>query len=75
MSNWFTICGWVCVRKCAEVDDIIKQLKDSCGQGIEIDVSDVEQDQLEISVEGGSLFPTGYALGIEQFLESLGTFA
>ena len=75
MSNWYTICGWVRVRKCPEVDDIVKQLKDRCGLGIEIDVSDVEPDQLEISVEGGSLFPTGYVLGIEQLLESLGPFA
>jgi hypothetical protein len=74
MSNWFTICGWVRVRKCAEVDDLVKQLKDSCGQGIEIDVSDVEQDQLEIGVEGSSLFPMGHALGIEQLLEWLGPF-
>ena len=75
MSNWYTICGWVRVRKCTEVDDIVKQLKDRCGLGIEIDVSDVEPDQLEISVEGGSLFPTGYVLGIEELLESLGPFA
>jgi hypothetical protein len=75
MSNWFTICGWVPVRKCAEVEDIIKQLQDRCGQGIEIGAEDVESDQLEIGVEGGSLFPGGHALGIEQLLESLGPFA
>ena len=44
MSGWYTICGWVRVRKCVEVDDIIKQLQDRCGQGIEIDAEDVEPD-------------------------------
>ena len=75
MSSWYTICGWVRVRKCAEVEDIIKQLQDRCGQGIEIDAEDVESDQLEIGVEGGSLFATGYVLGIEELLGSLGPYA
>ena len=75
MSTWYSICGWIRVRKCAEVDDIIKQLGDRCGQGFEIDVSDVESDQLEICVEGGSFFPAGYVLGIEELLRSLGPFA
>ena len=75
MSSWFSICGWIRLNKCAEIDDIVKQLKDRCGQGIEIDVSDVAPDQLEISVEGGSLFPRAYVLGIEELLESLGPFA
>jgi hypothetical protein len=75
MSSWFSICGWIRLNKGAEVDDIVRQLKDRCGQGIEIDVSDVEPDQLEISVEGGSLFPRGYVLGIEELLQSLGPFA
>jgi hypothetical protein len=75
MSSRFSICGWIRLNKCAEVDDIVKQLKERCGLGIEIDVSDVEPDQLEISVEGGSLFPRGYVLGIEELLESLGPFA
>jgi hypothetical protein len=75
MSSWYTICGWVRVRKCAEVEDIIKQLQDRRGQGIEIDAEDVEIDQLEISVEGGSLFPRGYVLGIEELLEALGPYA
>ena len=74
MSSWFTICGWVRVRKCAEVEDIIKQLQDRCGQGIEIDAEDVEADQLEIGVEGGSLFAEGYVLGIEELLDSLGPY-
>jgi hypothetical protein len=63
MSTWYSICGWVRVRKCAEVEDILRQLGDRCGQGIKIDVSDVETDQLEISVEGGSLFPKGTCSG------------
>ena len=75
MSSWYTICGWVRVRKCAEVQDIIKQLQDRYGQGIEIDAEDVESDQLEIGVEGGSLFTTGYVLGIEELLEALGPYA
>ncbi len=57
MSTWYSICGWIRVRKCAKVDNIIKQLRDRCGQGFEIDASDTEPDQLEISVEGSSLFP------------------
>ena len=72
MSNWYTICGWVRVRKCAVVEHILGQLGDRCGEGIKIDVSAVEPDQLEISVEGGSLFPRGYVLGIEALLRSLG---
>ncbi len=75
MSTWYSICGWIRVRKCAEVDDIIKELRDRCGQGFEIDVSHAEPDELEISVEGSSLFPTGYVLGIEELLCSLGPFA
>jgi hypothetical protein len=75
MSIWYSICGWVRVRKCAEAEDIIKQLGERCGQSIKVDVSGDEPDQLEISVEGGSLFPKGYALGIEELLESLGPFA
>ncbi len=75
MSTWYSICGWIRVRKCAEVDEIAKQLRDRCGQGFEIDVSDAEPDELEISVEGSSLFPTGYVLGIEELLCSLGPFA
>jgi len=75
MSTWYSICGWIRVRKCAEVDEIIKQLGDRCGQDIKIDVSDAEADELEISVEGSSLFPTGYVLGIEELLCSLGPFA
>ena len=75
MSIWYSICGWVRVRKCAEVEDILGQPRDRCGEGIKIDVSDVEPDQLEISVEGGSPFPKGYALGIEELLESLGPYA
>ena len=75
MSNWYTICGWVRVRKCAEVDDIIKQLQDRCGQRIVIDTEDVESDQLEIGVEGGSRFARGYVLGIEELLESRGPYA
>src|SRR5271157_3969524 len=75
MSTWYSICGWIRVRKCAEVDDIKKQLGDRCGQGIKVGVSDVEPDQLEISVEGSSLFPRGYVLGIEELLNSLGPFA
>ena len=63
MSSWYTICGWVRVRKCAEVEDIIKQLQDRCGQGI------------EIGVEGGSLFAKSYVLGIEELLRSLGPYA
>lgn len=74
MSTWYSICGWIRVRKCGEVDEIIKQLGDRCGQGIKIDVSDVEPDQIEISVEGSSLFPRGYVLGIEELLYSLGPF-
>ena len=38
MSTWYSICGWIGVRKCAEVEEIIKQLVDRCGHGIEIDV-------------------------------------
>jgi hypothetical protein len=75
MSSWYTICGWVRVRKCAEVEDIIKKLQDRCGQGIEIAADDVESDQLEIGVEGGSLFATGYVFGIEELLGSLGPYA
>jgi hypothetical protein len=75
MSSWYTICGWVRVRKCAEAEDLIKQLQDRCGQGIEIDAEDVEPDQLEIGVEGGSVFATGYVLGIEELLEALGPYA
>ena len=75
MSNWYSICGWIRVNKCAEVEDILRQLKDRCGQGFEIDVSDVEPEQLEIGVEGSSLFPTGYVLGIEELLYSLSPFA
>ena len=75
MSSWYSICGWIRVRKCPEVEHILRQLRDHCGQGIEIDVSDVESDQIEINVEGGSLFPRGYVLGIEELLESLGPFA
>jgi len=75
MSTWYSICGWVRVRKCAEVEDILRQLEDRCGDGIKIDVSGDEPDQFEISVEGGSLFPRGYVLGIEELLESLGPFA
>jgi hypothetical protein len=75
MSSWYTICGWIRARKCAEVDDIIKQLQDRCGQGIKVELTDVEPDQLEISVEGGSLFPRGYVLGIEERLGSLGPYA
>jgi hypothetical protein len=75
MSSWYTICGWVRVRKCAEVEDIIKQLEDRCGQGIEIVAEDVESDELEIGVEGGSLYATGFVLGIEELLEALGPYA
>jgi hypothetical protein len=75
MSGWYTICGWVRVRKCAEVEEIIKQLRDRCGQGIEIDAEDVELDQLEIGVEGGSLFAKDDVLGIEELLEALGPYA
>ena len=75
MSSSYTICGWVRVRKCAAVEDIINQLQDRCGQGIKVELTDVEPDQLEVSVEGGSLFPRGYVLGIEELLESLGPFA
>jgi hypothetical protein len=75
MSNCFTICGWVCDRKCSGVEEILRRLRDRCGEGIEVDVSSDEPDQLEISVEGGSLFPRGYVLGIEELLESLGPFA
>ena len=75
MSKWYTICGWVRVRKCAVVEQILGQLGDRCGEGIKIDVSAVEPDQLEISVEGGSLFPRGYVLGIEALLRSLGPHA
>ena len=75
MSLTYSICGWIRVRKCAEVEEIIKQLRDCLGQGFEIDVSEVESDQLEISMEGGSLFAKGYLLGIEQLLCSLGPFA
>ena len=75
MSSPYTICGWIRARKCAEVDDIIKQLQDRCGQGIKVEVTDVEPDQLEISVEGGSSFPRGYVLGIEELLGLLGPFA
>ncbi len=74
-STWYSICGWIHVRKCEDVEDVIKQLRDRCGQGFEIDVSDVEPRQLEISIEGSSLFPTGYVLGIEELLCSLGPFA
>ena len=75
MSSWYTICGWVRVRKCAEVEEIIKQLQDRCGQGIEIATEDIESDQLEIGVGGGSVFATGYVLGIEELLEALGPYA
>ena len=75
MSNWYTICGWVRVRKCPEVEDILRQLRDRCGEGIKVEVTEVEPAQLEISVEGGSLFSRGYVLGIEELLESLGPFA
>jgi hypothetical protein len=75
MSSSYTICGWVRARKCAAVEDIIKQLKDRCGQGIKVEVTDVEPDQLEIGVEGGFLFPRGYVLGIEELLGSLGPHA
>jgi hypothetical protein len=74
VSSRYTICGWVRVRKCAEVGDIIKELQDRCGHGIEIDAEDVESDQLDISVEGGSLFATGYVLGIKELLDSLGPY-
>src|SRR6516164_1558963 len=37
--------------------------------------SDGEADQLEISVEGGSLSSQGRVLGIEELLTSLGPFA
>ena len=75
MSNWYTICGWVRVRKCPEVEEILGQLRDRCGEGIKVEVTEVEPAQLEISVEGGSLFSRGHALGIEELLESLGPFA
>ena len=75
MSNWYTICGWVRVRKCAVVEHILGQLGDRFGEGIKIDVTAAEPDQLEISVEGGALFPKGYALGIEALLESLGPYS
>ncbi len=75
MSTWYSICGWIRVESARRSSEIIKQLRDRCGQGIKIDVSDVEPDQLEISVEGGSLFPEGYVLGIEELLCSLGSFA
>ena len=75
MSNRYSICGWIRVRKCAEVDDVIKQLKDHLGQGLKIDVSNVESGHLEISVEGGSVLPKGYALSIEELLCLLGPFA
>jgi hypothetical protein len=75
MSSWYTICGWVRVRKCAEVQHIIKRLQDRCGQGIEINAEHVESDQLEIGMEGGSLFATGYAIGIEELLGALGPYA
>jgi hypothetical protein len=75
MSTWYSICGWVCVRKCAEVQDILRQLRGSFGEGIQVDVSDGQADQLEISVEGGSLLSQGHELGIEELLSSLGPFA
>ena len=75
MSTWYSICGWIRVSKCAEVKYIVKQLGDRFGPGFEIDVLDAESDQLEISVEGSSLFPRGYVLGIEELLCSLGPFA
>ena len=75
MSSSYTICGWVRARKCAEVEHILRQLRDHCGEGIKVEVTDVEPDQLEISVEGGSLFPRGYVLGIEERLGSLGPYA
>jgi hypothetical protein len=40
MSTWYSICGWVCVRKCAEAEDILRQLRGSFGEGIQVDVSD-----------------------------------
>jgi hypothetical protein len=75
MSSWYSICGWVRIRKCPEVDDIVKQLRDHCGEGIKLEVTDVEPANLEISVEGGSLFNRGYVLGIEELLNSLGPSA
>ena len=75
MSNWYTICGWIRIRKCVEVEDILRQLRDRCGEGIKVEVTGVEPDLLEISVEGGSLFPRGHVLGIEELLCSLGPFA
>ena len=75
MSSWYSICGWIRVRKCPEVEHILRQLREHCGEGIKVEVTDIEPDQLEISVEGSSLFPRGYVLEIEELLYSLGPFA
>ena len=78
MSSRYTICGWIRARKCAAVRSIsLETAPRSLWPGLsKVEVTDVELDQLENrSVEGGSLFPRGYVLEIEELLGSLGPFA
>jgi hypothetical protein len=75
MTYSFSICGWVRVRKCKEVEVIVTRLAESCSLEIELDVFDVEEDQLQISVEASSVVPSGAPVEIEELLRSLGPYA
>jgi hypothetical protein len=75
MTRWYSIDGWVRVRRCIEVEQILAELRIRCCGGIEVDTTDIGADELQVCVEGCSDVPATLAAEIEELLGSLGPYA
>jgi hypothetical protein len=75
MTRWYSIDGWVRVRRCIEVEQIVAELRTLCCLGIEVDTAELEANELQVCVEGCSDVPATLTAEIEELLGSLGLYA
>ncbi len=74
MSAWYAINGEFRVRRCPEVEEIVKRIQEHCDRDFTVNLDPVGNEIAEFSIEGAGEFAAGSVLILDELLESLGPY-
>jgi hypothetical protein len=75
VSHSCSLAGSIRVRRCDEVKEIIRHIRDVCGVEYEIDAVEVGEVELEVVIDGYTELSTFGVLELDLLLQQLGPFA
>ena len=75
MSAWYSISGTVRVRRCPEIQEIIRNIQAHCDRDFTINLVTTDHETADFSIEGAGEFAAGGVLTLDEMLESLGPYA